>query len=694
MPTLCSCFLSLLIIISSLTQNVFPCDQIDRDSLLSFRRHVITPPLNWSSPANCCHWEGITCHVDTLRVTRLSLPGKSLSGTIHFPSLTNLSFLSHLNLSQNQFSGFQSGPPASIRFLDLSSNHLNGSLNPSFFKRAVNLTSLDISNNSFTGPIPNICSSGSPCLEILDFSMNKFAGNITSRFSDCSNLRVLRGGFNSLSGPLPRDILNLTTINEISLPNNFLTGPIAGDIVRLYNLTVLELHVNGLTGEIPANIGSLSNLQQLQLHTNSLNGTLPSSLTNCTNLKTLLLRNNHFTGDISNLDFSNLQKLEAIDLGNNTFVGKIPTSLCLCRSLIAVRLAYNRLTGEIPPCTASIRSLYHLSLSDNYLSNVVGAFRTLRHCENLAVLFLSRCFKDEKMPDDNDLLHLDDGFQSLQILTLGGCQLSGQIPSWISKLRKLKVLNLSYNNISGPIPKWVGSMPSLFVLNLTQNELSGQIPREIGFLPALISDNTSSDLRSLALPFLFDAQQYNRLFNLPRGLKIGYNRLTGNIPAEIGQLVLLHLLDLNNNSFTGSIPRQLSHLVNLERLDVSGNNLTGEIPGSLTRLSFLSSFSVADNDLEGEIPSGGQFETFREGSFEGNPKLCGFVIKRRCDVVVVQEEENEDEEDEIESAWYNVPFGLGYVVGIFAVMVVMLFNSSWGIVREGTTRNSVETRSA
>ncbi|GFP95649.1 receptor-like protein 2 [Phtheirospermum japonicum] len=685
MLSVCRCFifaLVIIIIISSIQQNVLSCDQIDRDALLSFHRHVITPNapplLNWSSsPTDCCRWEGITCHVDNLRVTRLSLPGKSLSGTIDFPSLTNLTFLSHLNLSRNRFSGFQSDPPVSLRFLDLSSNRLNGSLNPSFFHRAVNLISLNISNNSFAGPIPNFCSSGSPSLEILDFSVNKFTGNITPGFGGCSNLRVLRGGFNSLSGFLPRDIFTVTTLNEISLPNNFLTGPIDAAIARLSGLTVLELHVNELTGGIPANIGLLSNLQQLQLHTNSLNGTLPSSLTDCANLKTLLLRNNLFTGDISNLDFGNLQKLQAIDLGNNSFVGEIPTSLCLCRSLTAVRFAYNRLTGEIPPCMASLRSLHHLSISDNYLSNVVGALKILRHCENLEVLFLSRCFDNETMPDDHDLLHLDDGFQNLQILTLGGCQLSGQIPSWISKLRKLKVLNLSYNKISGSIPKWVGSMPSLFVLNLTQNDLSGKIPREIGFLPALISDNTSSDLSSLALPFLFDARQYNRLFNLPRGLKVGYNRLSGNIPEEIGRLKLLHLLDLNDNSFNGSIPRQLSRLVNLERLDLSGNNLTGQIPGSLTRLSFLSSFSVANNDLEGEIPRGGQFDTFGEGSFEGNPKLCGYVIKKRCGVVVQEEMGGEEEEEDgIESAWYNVPFGLGYFVGIFAVMIVMLCNSS------------------
>ncbi|GFQ07847.1 tyrosine-sulfated glycopeptide receptor 1 [Phtheirospermum japonicum] len=106
-------------------------------------------------------------------------------------------------------------------------------------------------------------------------------------------------------------------------------------------------------------------------------------------------------------------------------------------------------------------------------------------------------------------------------------------------------------------------------------------------MPGLIADNTSSDLSYLALPFLFDSLQYNRLFNLPRGLKVGNNSLTSNIPADIGQLKLLHVLDLSNNGFNGSIPNQLSRLVNLEKLDMSRNNLSGEIPTSLTGLHFF-----------------------------------------------------------------------------------------------------------
>lgn len=671
--------ITLAFFFASISRNAQSCNQFEQDSLLSFYHNISInsspPPLNWSPSTNCCQWQGISCTTHG-GVTHLWLPERHLSGAINPSLLTNLPFLTHINLSHNQFSGpfpFQH-LHSSIQTLDLSSNHFNSTIkDPSFLQQASNLVTLNISNNSFTGSIPSSICKVSKLVQILDFSMNEFSGEIPPGLGECPNLRILRAGFNSLSGPLPYDLSNATTLNQISLSNNQLYGSINTAIVNLSNLLILELHVNRFSGEIPSHIGYLSNLEQLQLHSNNLNGTLPPSLTDCSNLTTLLLRNNLFGGDISSLDFSKLQRLQALDFGNNSFVGNIPHTLCLCTSLTALRLAYNHLVGEVPPCMASLTSLTHLSLSDNSLSNVAGALKILTHCQNLAVLFLSRCFHDERMPDDNDLLHLNT-FKNLQILTLGGCKLNGQIPSWIQKLKKLKVLNLSYNRISGPIPTWLGSMPSLFVLNLTQNWLSGEVPREIGGLPALISDNSSTDLSHLALPFLFDSLQYNRLFNLPRGLKLGNNSLSGGIPVEIGKLKLLHILDLNDNRFAGSIPDQLSSLTNLERLDMSGNHLSGGIPESLTKLHFLSAFSVAGNDLEGEIPRGGQFETFSSASFEGNPKLCGYVLNRSCEAVRTAEM-GPPEEAAAESFWYGIPFGLGYFVGVVAVSLTLLFKS-------------------
>ncbi|MBN1462398.1 MAG: leucine-rich repeat domain-containing protein [Paludibacteraceae bacterium] len=48
------------------------------------------------------------------------------------------------------------------------------------------------------------------------------------------------------------------------------------------------------------------------------------------------------------------------------------------------------------------------------------------------------------------------------------------------------------------------------------------------------------------------------------------NQMTG-VPAEIGQLDDLEVLDLSNNELTG-LPYELGNLKNLKTLNLSGNN--------------------------------------------------------------------------------------------------------------------------
>jgi hypothetical protein len=50
----------------------------------------------------------------------------------------------------------------------------------------------------------------------------------------------------------------------------------------------------------------------------------------------------------------------------------------------------------------------------------------------------------------------------------------------------------------------------------------------------------------------------------------------------------------------------------------------------LNSLNFLSAFNILNNDLEEPTPSGGQFNTFQNSSFDGNPKLCVSVLTHKC----------------------------------------------------------------
>ena len=85
-------------------------------------------------------------------------------------------------------------------------------------------------------------------------------------------------------------------------------------------------------------------------------------------------------------------------------------------------------------------------------------------------------------------------------------------------------------------------------------------------------------------------------------LDLSANQLTGGIPAELGGLSNLNTLWLHQNRLTGGIPAELGNLSNLIWMAVSGNGLTGEIPSELGGLPDLSQLLVQRNRLSGELP--------------------------------------------------------------------------------------------
>jgi Leucine-rich repeat (LRR) protein len=704
-----------ILILSCCVAAAAACDPLDRDFLLSLALNIsAAPPLNWSS-ADCCLWEGISCDAiaggGDLRVTQLSLPSRALTGFIS-PSIANLTYLSRLNLSHNTLSGSlpseffsylnrlhildlsynhlsgelpssSSYTTSALQTVDFSSNQFSGKIPSSFLQQAVagrTLTNFNVSHNSFTGSIPAsifcLDNSSRNSVRFLDFSNNHFSGQIVRGLGFCSALEIFRAGFNDLSGPLPPDIYDASALQELSLPLNRLNGTIGDGILRLTNLRILELYFNQLFGNIPRDIGRLSNMEQLLLHINNLTGFLPPSLSNCTNLITLNLRVNQLEGDISAFDFSTLARLTTLDLGNNNFSGNFPPSLYSCKSLTAIRMATNQLTGQISPDIIALQSLSFLSLSNNTLTNFTGAIANLMGCKNLSTLLISLNFFDESMPYDDNTVD-PDGFQKLQILALGGCNFTGQVPNWLAKLKQLEVLDLSVNSLTGSIPGWLGSLPKLFYIDLSANFLQGDFPLELCQLPALVSqqnydkvDRTYLELPVFVMPNNATKNQYNQLSNLPPAIYLNNNTLSGNIPSEVGLLKVLHVLDLSNNNFTGNIPDQISDLTNLERLDLSSNHLSGGIPASLLGLHFLSSFSVAYNDLQGPIPSGGQFDTFPISSFEGNPGLCGKIVQHSCSSQPGIATRKGSNKKLIVGLVLLICFGTGFIITVLALWIL------------------------
>ncbi|XP_022739395.1 probable LRR receptor-like serine/threonine-protein kinase At5g10290 isoform X2 [Durio zibethinus] len=85
---------------------------------------------------------------------------------------------------------------------------------------------------------------------------------------------------------------------SVTLSGNGITGEIPNELGNLTSLTSLDLENNRLTGEIPSSLGNLKNLQFLTLSKNNLTGTVPQSISNLPKLINLLLDLNDLSGQV------------------------------------------------------------------------------------------------------------------------------------------------------------------------------------------------------------------------------------------------------------------------------------------------------------------------------------------------------------------------------------------------------------
>lgn len=86
-------------------------------------------------------------------------------------------------------------------------------------------------------------------------------------------------------------------------------------------------------------------------------------------------------------------------------------------------------------------------------------------------------------------------------------------------------------------------------------------------------------------------------------LELSFNEITGSLPETIGKLTKLELLAFNGNFLTGIVPSSIGNLINLKQLHLSSNQLTGTLPYSLSKLKKIVVFNVFDNNLYGSLPA-------------------------------------------------------------------------------------------
>ena len=218
-----------------------------------------------------------------------------------------------------------------------------------------------------------------------------------------------------------------------------------------------------------------------------------------------------------------------------------------------IEMEENRCVGVLIPEIALWKdSLYYLSLGNNY--------DTPAEERNEIVMPLPEFLRE---------LHL------LSYLNLEGVGLSSIIPkNLFSNWNRLESLYLNDNDITGTLPSGITNLKTIRTLWMGGNNLGGSIISEIGQLTTLVDLSLESNFRENAS---------------------GKRGFMASLPASLGQLTKLEVLDLSDNALSGTIPLQLGNLISLRSLDLSNNFFESQLPSVLGKLQMLEDLDISWN---------------------------------------------------------------------------------------------------
>lgn len=171
--------------------------------------------------------------------------------------------------------------------------------------------------------------------------------------------------------------------------------------------------------------------------------------------------------------------------------------------------------------------------------------------------------------------------------------LSGPLPSTLSRASALQVVRLYDNLITGEFPLGLFTLQSLQILDVSTNQITGGLPSVI-------------DMANLTQLTLFDNQMkgvFTKVIRAPnlQILEVSSNSFSDNLPEGLSQSTGLTDLVVSRNSFTGSLPASYGKLGKLQKLWIFYNNFDRPtIPDSYQQLVNL--VEVQADGLSGPLP--------------------------------------------------------------------------------------------
>ncbi|CAI9273689.1 unnamed protein product [Lactuca saligna] len=573
-PTSFSCFV-IFLIAASISASIDDGNETDYQALLKFKSMIRNEEAlsSWNASFHFCDWSGVSCGRQHRRVTVLLLESQGLQGSLS-PHVGNLSFLRFFSLWNNSFQGtipHEIGRLSRLKDLSLDYNKFSGVI-PTNLSHCSKLENLGIGDNKLVGSIPKEISFLSK-LTFFYASTNKLTGGIPPVLGNITSMKLFSASENSFGGSIPNTLGHWKSLTNFYCDDCNLHGTIPHELGRLSRLRFLYLGSNEFNGVIPTNLSRCSNLEELELSKNKLVGSIPKEISFLSKLTLFRVYDNNLTGGIPAL-LGNMTSMEMFSATRNPLGGSIPDTLGRWKSLTQLYLGACNLSGTIPHSIFNLSLLTNFSLAENQLTgSLPSALGTM--------------------------------LPNLRYLQLWGNQLTGTLPPSISNCSKLDFLEVHLNNFSGKLEIDFAEMKDMYFISFGGNNIYGSGGADdMKFIDTLKNCSRLDTLDLFRCTFQGPLPaSIGNLSDRLSYLSLGGNRIHGNLPPGIGNLIGLTNLGLEDNQFTGKIPSTIGKLQNLQMASLRYNQFSGPIPDAIGNLSLLTKLWLNSNKLESHIPS-------------------------------------------------------------------------------------------
>ena len=168
---------------------------------------------------------------------------------------------------------------------------------------------------------------------------------------------------------------------------------------------------------------------------------------------------------------------------------------------------------------------------------------------------------------------------------------------------RITALTLHDNNMTGSISNWtgIGALNNLTWIDFSWNKISGSLPAEFGEIMNIEVLNLAWNKLEGTLPPELGKINSNGYAELTE-FNFGHNKLEGTMPSELGQLSALKMFDVAMNKLSGSIPDNFTNWPELQVMYLHGNSLEGTLPQEIGKLTDLRYFNASANSISGTVP--------------------------------------------------------------------------------------------